>query len=82
MNVLIERLVALANPQRMVPIDILQDVLQTCDESMAFLIGDSTSVGTLRDIAQQIENNGPEYMPGFCCLDNPSNSAWFGTRVG
>lgn len=61
--------------------DLVKDVLQTCDESMAFLLGEPTSVGTLRDIAKQVNENGPEFMPGMCCLDTPSNSEWFGYYV-
>ncbi|KAL7552006.1 hypothetical protein ACHAWF_015217 [Thalassiosira exigua] len=60
------------------PIDLMKDVLDACDDSMALLLGDSTSVGILRQIAQQVKENGPDYMPGTCCLDNPYNSEWFG----
>ena len=55
-------------------IDLLEGVLQTCDDSMSLLLGDTTSLGTLRGINRALEDNelGPEKaMPGSCCLDDP-----------
>ena len=49
--------------------------MQSCDRSMALLIGPSTSVGTLQDVVSKIsdkkQNNVPDYanyMPGECCV--------------
>ena len=55
-------------------IDLLEDVLQTCDDSMSLLLGGTTSLGTLHGINRALEDNelGPEKaMPGSCCLDDP-----------
>ncbi|EJK46009.1 hypothetical protein THAOC_35347, partial [Thalassiosira oceanica] len=62
-------------------IDLLEGVLQTCDDSMSLLLGDMTSLGTLQEINGAIQDHelGPEKaMPGSCCLDDPSTSEWFG----
>jgi len=45
---------------------------------MALLLGSSTSLGTLRAIAQEVNDHGPERMPGTCCLDSPLTSKFFG----
>lgn len=63
------------------PTMVEKDVLETCDESMSFLLGDVTSVGTLRAIVEDVKENGPKRMPGECCLDDPSSSDWFGFNV-
>ena len=55
-------------------IDLLEDVLQTCDDSMSLLLGGTTSLGTLHEINRALKDNelGPEKaMPGSCCLDDP-----------
>lgn len=62
-------------------IDLLRDVMDTCDESISLLLGNDASIGTLRDIAALVEDVGPDRMPGRCCLDSPTNSEWFGTNV-
>ena len=64
--------------------EMLQDVLGTCDESMSLLLGSVTSVGTLSEIAELVNDPeyGPKFMPGQCCLDNPATSEWFGYYVG
>ncbi|KAL7553929.1 hypothetical protein ACHAWF_017286 [Thalassiosira exigua] len=54
-------------------VDLLQDVLDACDESMSLLVGEYTSLGTLSSIAKE-----PDSMPGSCCVDNPATSQWFG----
>ncbi|EJK46274.1 hypothetical protein THAOC_35064, partial [Thalassiosira oceanica] len=62
-------------------IDLLEGVLQTCDDSMSLLLGDMTSLGTLQEINWALNDTelGPEKaMPGSCCLDDPSTSEWFG----
>jgi len=56
----------------------LKNVMKTCDDSMALLLGSSTSLGTLRAIAKLVNNKGPERMPGTCCLDSPLTSQFFG----
>ncbi len=45
---------------------LAQAAMHSCDQTMDFLIGSSTSVGTLRDIATLVEDEGPERMPGMC----------------
>ena len=53
-------------------IDLLEGVLQTCDDSMSLLLGDTTSLGELEGINAAINKLGPEKaMPGSCCLDDP-----------
>ena len=55
-------------------IELLEGVLQTCDDSMSLLLGDTTSLGTLQEINRALKVNelGPEKaMPGSCCLDDP-----------
>ncbi|KAL7486824.1 hypothetical protein ACHAW6_012424 [Cyclotella cf. meneghiniana] len=59
-------------------VDWLKDAVKTCDASMELLLGSSTSLGTLRAIAQDVNNHGPERMPGTCCLDSPVTSQFFG----
>ncbi|KAL7521065.1 hypothetical protein ACHAWX_005756 [Stephanocyclus meneghinianus] len=61
-------------------IDWLKNVIKTCDNSMALLLGSSTSLGTLRAIAKLVNNKGPQYMPGSCCLDDPMTSQFFGSH--
>lgn len=58
---------------------ISSQVASTCDESMALLLGDNLSLGTLIAVVNAIEENGPSYMPGTCCQDNPTTSEYFGS---
>ena len=44
--------------------ELAKSAMYSCDESMSLLLGSTTSVGTLRDIASLINGKGPEYMPG------------------
>ena len=60
---------------------LAKDAMHSCDKSMSLLIGSQTSVGTLRAIAKLVEENGPEQMPGYCCMDNAANSQHFGYDV-
>jgi hypothetical protein len=48
---------------------------------MKLLLGSSTSLGTLRAIANAVNEKGPEHMPGTCCLDSPMTSQFFGYHV-
>lgn len=53
-----------------------------CDASMSLLVGRQTSLGTLTAIADLINDEGLERMPGICCFDTPtSNDAYFGVDV-
>ena len=63
-------------------VNMLRDVVGTCDESFSVLLGNATSVGTLRDIAHLVMEEGPKHMPGSCCLDSATSSEWFGANVG
>ena len=63
-------------------VNMLRDVVGTCDESFSVLLGNATSVGTLRDIAHLVMEDGPKHMPGSCCLDSATSSEWFGANVG
>jgi len=58
-------------------VDWLKDATTTCDDSMALLLGSSTSVGTLQDVAKLVNENGPDRMPGTCCLDTSLTSQFF-----
>ena len=49
------------------PTALLEGVLNICDESMALLLGSDTSIGELRNVSKEVNENGPEYMPGNCC---------------
>ena len=71
------------NEQTICANDTLIDVLRTCDSSMSFLLGNDTSGGELREIAKLVNDPdyGPSYMPGYCCLDSPTSSEWFGYYV-
>ena len=55
--------------------------LKTCDATMNLLVGNTTSLGTLRSIVEELKNNGPDYMPGSCCLDSAADSSEFGYEV-
>ena len=62
---------------------LAKSAMYSCDESMSLLLGSTTSVGTLRAIADQTNDpeKGSEYMPGECCMDVATNSDFFGYRV-
>jgi hypothetical protein len=62
-------------------VDWLNDTMKTCDDSMALLLGSSTSLGTLRAVAKLVNEKGPERMPGTCCLDTSLTSQFFGYHV-
>ena len=42
-----------------------------CDQSLTLLAGLDVSAGEIHQIAVDIKDNGPERMPGSCCLDTP-----------
>ena len=42
--------------------------MRTCDKSMEFLVGSELSVGTLKSIADSVNEDGPSRMPGYCCM--------------
>jgi hypothetical protein len=55
--------------------------MQLCDATMSLFLGNSVSVGRLRQIVNELEENGSSYMPGECCLDTAATSARFGFNV-
>ena len=61
--------------------DLARGAMHSCDESMSLMIGSQASVGRLKAIADIIEGEGPERMPGYCCMDDATNSAFFGFDV-
>jgi len=61
--------------------DLAKEAMRICDESMSFLVGSQLSVGTLKAIADAIEEGGADHMPGYCCMDIASNSEYFGYNV-
>lgn len=61
--------------------DLAKSAMHVCDSSQSLLIGETTSVGTLRAVASLVNEKGPDYMPGECCMDVPTNSDFFGYRV-
>ena len=60
---------------------LAKSAMYSCDESMSLLIGSQTSVGTLRSVANLVNEKGPQRMPGECCMDAATNSDFFGYRV-
>ena len=56
-------------------------LMQNCDDSMALLLGASTSVGSLVKIVDAITKYGTDRMPGRCCLDDATNSEFIGYNV-
>ena len=60
---------------------LAKSAMYSCDESMSLLVGSTTSVGTLRAVANLVNKVGPERMPGECCMDSATNSGFFGYRV-
>ena len=61
--------------------DLAKEAMRICDESMSFLVGSQLSVGTLKSMADSLENNGLDRMPGYCCMDVATNSEFFGYNV-
>jgi hypothetical protein len=55
--------------------------MQMCDTTMSLFLGNSVSVGRLRQVVNELEEHGPTYMPGQCCLDTAATSARFGFNV-
>ena len=62
-------------------VDWLKVAVKSCEKSMSLLLGSSTTLGTLRSIAQDVWDHGPERMPGSCCLDSPVTSQFYGYHV-
>ena len=60
---------------------LAKEAMRICDESMSFLVGSQLSVGTLKSIANSIQEDGPERMPGYCCMDDATNSEFWGYDV-
>ena len=60
---------------------LAKEAMRICDESMSFLVGSQLSVGTLKSIADSIQEDGPERMPGYCCMDVATNSEFWGYNV-
>ena len=63
--------------------DLAKKVMGICDKSMSFLVGSQLSVGTLKAIVDSLdaENGSPDHMPGYCCMDDATNSDLFGYNV-
>ena len=61
--------------------DLANKAMSICDESMSMLVGSQLSVGTLKEIADLVNEKGPNRMPGFCCMDTATNSDFFGFDV-
>ena len=56
--------------------------MHRCDESMSLLLGSELSLGTLKEIVDDIEENGVDRMPGSCCFDTPTtNTGYFGVDL-
>lgn len=63
-------------------LEVSKAAMHYCDESMSLLVGYQTSLGTLKSINDDIEDNGVDRMPGRCCFDTPTtNDAYFGVSV-
>ena len=60
---------------------LAKEAMRICDESMSFLVGSQLSVGTLKSIADSIALDGAERMPGYCCMDDSTNSEFWGYNV-
>ena len=60
---------------------LAKEAMRVCDESMSFLIGSELSLGTLKAVVDSIEENGPGRMPGYCCMDDATNSEFWGYNV-
>jgi hypothetical protein len=62
--------------------EVARAAMYQCDESMALLTGKQTSLGTLKAIADLVNEKGHERMPGTCCFDTPTtNDDFFGVDV-
>ena len=61
--------------------DLANKAMSICDESMSMLVGSQLSVGTLKEIADLVNEKGANRMPGFCCMDTATNSDFFGFDV-
>jgi hypothetical protein len=62
--------------------EVARAAMHQCDESMALLTGKQTSLGTLKVIADLVNKEGHERMPGTCCFDTPTtNDNYFGVDV-
>ena len=44
---------------------VAKEAMETCDDSMALLLGDDMSLGTFIGIVNEVEEKGAEYMPGM-----------------
>ena len=53
---------------------LAKSAMHNCDASMSLLLGSQISVGTLKATADLITEKGPEYMPGYCCMDVATDS--------
>ena len=60
-----------------------REAMKACDDSMALLVGSSTSVGALARLAKTVNKDlfARDRMPVKCCLDTPSDSEYFGYDV-
>ena len=62
-----------------------REAMKACDDSMALLVGSSTSVGALARLAEVVNDpnveNARERLPVQCCLDTPLDSEYFGYNV-
>jgi len=56
-------------------------LMKNCDDSMALLLGASTSIGSLVKIVKAIQDFGVGRMPGHCCLDDATTSDFLGYNV-
>jgi hypothetical protein len=62
--------------------ELAKAAMHFCDISMELLTGKQTSLGTLKAIADLVNDEGQYKMPGSCCFDTPtSNDAYFGINV-
>lgn len=53
-----------------------------CDASMELLVGKQTSLGTLKAVADLVNEKGTDRMPGSCCFDTPTmNDNYYGVDV-
>ena len=46
--------------------DLAKRAMRLCDESMSFLTGPELSVGTLKSIVDEVDQDGLDRMPGYC----------------
>ena len=62
-----------------------REATKACDDSMALLVGSSTSVGALARLAEVVNDpnveSARERLPIQCCLDTPLDSEYFGYNV-